>query len=164
MIRNSATIVRQPQFGSISPISDSESFDSEITTSAIPTSPSTPFHVTSSIPNDFEEESDDPIDVVDQSDTVVNLDHSDSDDPLNIIDQPDGNFAHFARSGNCPQTYKQACNSGEWEHWNAAIKDELSKMRKYNVWQIIDYKPGMRVVGAKWVFKIDGETGKPAAY
>ena len=154
MKRNSATIVRQPQFGSISPISDSEASDSEITTSAIPNSPSNAFHVTSSIPNDSEDESDDPINVIDQSDNSVNLDNSDSDDPLNIIDQPDVNLAHFALSANCPQTFKQAYNSGEWEHWKSAIEDELSKMRKYKVWKIIDYKPGMRVVGAKWVFNL----------
>ena len=49
MKHNSATIVRQPQFGSISPISDSETCDSEITTSAIPTSPSTQLHVPPSV-------------------------------------------------------------------------------------------------------------------
>lgn len=47
-----------------------------------------------------------------------------------------------------------------------AMKDEMAKMEKYKVWEVIPREPHMRVVGARWVYtrKIDGETGKPSAY
>jgi hypothetical protein len=39
-------------------------------------------------------------------------------------------------------------------------------MDKYEVWTVTDRVPGIKPLKAKWVFtrKIDGETGKPAAY
>lgn len=46
------------------------------------------------------------------------------------------------------------------------MKDDMAKMEKYKVWEVIPREPHMRVVGARWVYtrKIDGETGKPSAY
>lgn len=46
------------------------------------------------------------------------------------------------------------------------MDDELKKMEKYDVWDVVDRKPGYGVVGGKWVYskKIDGDTGKYAAY
>jgi len=46
------------------------------------------------------------------------------------------------------------------------MKDEMAKMEKYKVWDVIPRQPHMRVVGARWVYtrKIDGETGKPSAH
>ena len=46
------------------------------------------------------------------------------------------------------------------------MQEELAKMDKYKVWEVVPRSPDMRVVGARWVFtrKIDGETGKPSAY
>ena len=46
------------------------------------------------------------------------------------------------------------------------MKEELSKMAKYKVWEVVPRDSNMRVVGARWVYtrKIDGDTGKPAAY
>jgi hypothetical protein len=65
-----------------------------------------------------------------------------------------------------PQSYRDAKNSGEWEHWQPAMKAELAKMDQYKVWDVVDRQPSMRVIGAKWVYtrKIDGETGKPKGY
>jgi hypothetical protein len=39
-------------------------------------------------------------------------------------------------------------------------------MDKYNVWEVVDRDPNLRVLKAKWVFtrKIDGDTGKPSAF
>ena len=46
------------------------------------------------------------------------------------------------------------------------MQDELDKMDKYKVWEVVPASPGQRVVGAKWVYsrKIDGDTGKPSKY
>ena len=44
----------------------------------------------------------------------------------------------------------------------AAITDELAKMDKYKVWEVVDRQPTIERSRPKWVFtrKIDGETGK----
>jgi hypothetical protein len=65
-----------------------------------------------------------------------------------------------------PQSYRDAKNSGEWEHWQPAMKAELAKMDQYKVWDVVDRQPSMRVIGAKWVYtrKIHGETRKPTGY
>ncbi len=46
------------------------------------------------------------------------------------------------------------------------MQEELAKMDKYKVWEVVPRSPDMRVVGARWVYtrKTDGETGKPSAY
>ena len=63
-------------------------------------------------------------------------------------------------------SYQQAVDSSEGEQWTSAIKEELNKMEKYKVWELVDRKPHMRVVGARWVFtrKIDGDTGLPSTH
>jgi hypothetical protein len=45
------------------------------------------------------------------------------------------------------------------------MKDELDKMIKYNVWEVVKDE-GQRRLSGKWVYtqKIDGETGKPKSY
>ena len=46
------------------------------------------------------------------------------------------------------------------------MKAELAKMEKYKVWDVVNRKPEMRVVGARWVYtrKVDGQTGLPSTY
>ncbi len=46
------------------------------------------------------------------------------------------------------------------------MQAELAKMEKYKVWDVVDRKPEMRVVGARWVYtrKVDGQTGLPSTY
>ena len=64
-----------------------------------------------------------------------------------------------------PQTYQEARNSGEWENWKEAMDEELGKMQKYDVWDVVP-RSNQRTLTGKWVYtrKIDGDTGKPAAY
>jgi hypothetical protein len=47
-----------------------------------------------------------------------------------------------------------------------AMSNELDKMEKYKVWDVVDRQDNMRVAGARWVFtrKIDGTTGLPSTY
>jgi hypothetical protein len=65
-----------------------------------------------------------------------------------------------------PQTYLQARKSGEWPEWQIAIIEELRKMDKYDVWEVVTQTKDMRVLSAKWVFmrKIDGSTGLPSTF
>jgi hypothetical protein len=48
-----------------------------------------------------------------------------------------------------PQSYRDAKNSYEWEHWQPAMKAELAKMYQYKVWDMVERQPSMRVIGAK---------------
>jgi hypothetical protein len=65
-----------------------------------------------------------------------------------------------------PKTFRQARNSPDWEHWYKAILAELSKMKAYDVWEIVIRDKNMRVLSARWVFtrKVNGDTGEVAAY
>jgi hypothetical protein len=102
------------------------------------------------------------------SDTQSESSHE-SRDPLDCISEDSCNLAAAYIAGNdkTPQTYSQARNSIEGEKWTAAIEDELSKMRKYNVFEVVPRQEAKgHTVPGKWVFtrKIDGETGKPSTY
>ena len=110
----------------------------------------------------------------DQQETLRPIpDNIDDDDPLNLQPLDEGGIdprlfsAHaLLASTTAPQSYLQARHSGEWEQWEPAMQEELAKMDKYKVWEVVPRSPDMRVVGARWVYtrKIDGETGKPSAY
>lgn len=64
-----------------------------------------------------------------------------------------------------PDNYRQARLSPFWTEWQAAMKEELDKMVKYNVWEVVKDE-GQRRLSGKWVFtrKLDGVTGKPKSY
>jgi hypothetical protein len=65
-----------------------------------------------------------------------------------------------------PRSYREAHTSGQWEHWKIAIDNELSKMDKYQVFEITPRVPSIHVLKSRWVYtrKIDDITGKVAAY
>jgi hypothetical protein len=69
-------------------------------------------------------------------------------------------------ASDCPKSYRQARNSPEWPKWEKAMKVELAKMEKYDVWELVLRSDDMRVLEARWVFtrKIDGTTGEAAEY
>ncbi|MBW0481301.1 hypothetical protein O181_021016 [Austropuccinia psidii MF-1] len=56
-----------------------------------------------------------------------------------------------------PENLKQALASSHQHHWERACLAELDQMKRRNVWQAIDRKPGMKTIGHFWVFdkKID---------
>jgi len=78
----------------------------------------------------------------------------DIDDPLNLQPLVEGGrdsqsvVAHAPTVGSLPVSYIQARNSNEWDQWEPAMKDEMAKMDKYKVWNVISCQPHMRVVGA----------------
>jgi hypothetical protein len=85
---------------------------------------------------------------------------SGSTDPLNL-----SAIALLADTSN-PGSYREARTSGQWEQWKTAMDDELLKMEKYQVFEVLPRKPGMHILKARWVYtrKIDGTTGKVSAY
>lgn len=103
----------------------------------------------------------------------IESENSESDDELLLTADnanPNGNVAtalyHAMAAFAAPNTYLQARHSPEWNEWNSAMANELAKMDKYKVWDVVDRQPSMRVVGARWVYtrKIDGSTGLPSTY
>ena len=91
---------------------------------------------------------------------------SESEDELLLTDKnanPNGNVAtalhHALAAFAAPDTYLQAL-------WSNAMSNELAKMDKYKVWDVVDRQSKMRVVRARWVYtrKIDGTTGLPSTY
>jgi hypothetical protein len=66
----------------------------------------------------------------------------------------------------CPTTFNGARSSPDWPEWLKAILDEIAKLQKYDVYQIVERTKDMRVLRARWVFtrKIDPETGEAAAF
>jgi hypothetical protein len=98
---------------------------------------------------------------------------SESEDELLLTDRnanPNGNIAtalyHALAAFAAPDTYLQARHSPEWSDWSNAMSNELAKMDKYKVWDVVDQQSKMQVVGARWVYtrKIDGTTGLPSTY
>jgi hypothetical protein len=65
-----------------------------------------------------------------------------------------------------PHTYQQVEHAVNSEKWQEAMQDQLDKMEKYRVWDVINREDKLRVVGAKWVYmwKIDGDRGRPTSY
>ena len=98
---------------------------------------------------------------------------SESEDELLLTGKnanPNGNIAtalyHALAAFSTPETYLQARHSPNWSDWSGAMSNELTKMDKYKVWDVVDRQSKMRVVGARWVYtrKIDGTTGLPSTY
>lgn len=67
-----------------------------------------------------------------------------------------------------PRGYQQAQQTTDWNQWELAMKAEFAKMDKYKVLTVVDCQSigHRKTVGSRWVYtrKIDGNTGKPAAY
>nr|ADE10054.1 rve superfamily protein [Tremella fuciformis] len=70
-----------------------------------------------------------------------------------------------AQSLTNPQSYTEARRAADWEEWNRAMDEEMTKMEKYGVWEKVP-RENHRTLTGKWVFtrKIDGDTGKASQY
>ena len=53
-----------------------------------------------------------------------------------------------------PRNVEEARRHTDWLRWNAAIREELEKLKVARTWTIIDKPDGVNVVGSKWVFKV----------
>jgi hypothetical protein len=98
---------------------------------------------------------------------------SESEDELLLTKKnanPNANIAtalyHALAAFAAPDTYLQAQHSPDWASRSSAMSNELAKMDKYQVWDVVDQQSEMQVVGATWVYtrKIDGTTGLPSTY
>jgi transposase InsO family protein len=53
-----------------------------------------------------------------------------------------------------PQTYEQAVNSPEREHWLEAIKSEHKSLVDNQTWELVEKPKDRKLVSCKWVFKV----------
>jgi hypothetical protein len=51
-----------------------------------------------------------------------------------------------------PQTYAQARASSDWPQIKAAMHEEIEKLDRYGVWEVVDSQKGMSVLDARWVY------------
>ena len=60
-----------------------------------------------------------------------------------------------------PKTVAEALKSSDSANWSEAMKCEMTSMNRNKVWNLVEYKPGMKLVKSKWIFKrkigIDGD-------
>jgi hypothetical protein len=53
-----------------------------------------------------------------------------------------------------PTTYEEALTSPEHDLWITAIQAELESLARHKTWQLIPRPPNRKIVGIKWVFKL----------
>lgn len=49
-----------------------------------------------------------------------------------------------------PQTYAQARASSDWPQIKAAMHEEIEKLERYGVWEVVDLQKGMSVLDARF--------------
>ncbi|THH04538.1 hypothetical protein EW146_g10151 [Bondarzewia mesenterica] len=64
-----------------------------------------------------------------------------------------------------PRNVDDARKRADWPKWEAAILDELGRMEKLGMWDLVERPTAANVVGSKWVFKIKrGAAGEITKY
>ena len=54
---------------------------------------------------------------------------------------------------NDPETFSQAMSSKESKSWYNAMKEEMNSMASNRVWDLVEFRDGVKAIGCKWVFK-----------
>ncbi len=60
-----------------------------------------------------------------------------------------------------PWTLKEAMRSPQASQWDTAMQEEIKSLNQMGTWQLIDRMPGIKVISAKWVYRI--KTGRQGA-
>ena len=61
--------------------------------------------------------------------------------------------AYYASSSGDPETYQEAINSSEREHWVEAMEDEMSSLFENDTWELVDIPEKTKVIDNRWVFR-----------
>ena len=57
-----------------------------------------------------------------------------------------------------PQTFSQALDSPDKQHWMNAMENEMDSLYDNDVWDLVELPKDRKTVGSKWVFKIKTAT------
>ena len=52
-----------------------------------------------------------------------------------------------------PASFLEACQSKDKEHWHAAMREEMSSLKRNKTWKLVDKPIGKKVIGWGWIFK-----------
>lgn len=63
-----------------------------------------------------------------------------------------------------PATYTEAINSGDSQHWKAAMIDELKSLEENDTWDIVQRPNNCNVIGSKWVYKVKSPPNEQRKY
>ncbi|CAA9994718.1 unnamed protein product, partial [Nesidiocoris tenuis] len=63
-------------------------------------------------------------------------------------------FVYKMEAAKTPETYRQALESEDREHWKKAMDAEMKSFAENETWIMQDLPPGKKAVACKWVFKI----------
>ena len=53
-----------------------------------------------------------------------------------------------------PNSYEEAMSSSDWEKWNAGMNDEMTSLKKKNMWFLTDLPEGKKAIGCRWIYKL----------
>ena len=53
-----------------------------------------------------------------------------------------------------PKTIQQALFGPKAKEWFEAMKEEMNSMESNRVWDLVDLRPGRKIIGNKWVLNI----------
>ncbi|XP_075475893.1 uncharacterized protein LOC142514930 [Primulina tabacum] len=62
------------------------------------------------------------------------------------------NFITFMMESE-PQSFKEAMSSSEGPLWKEAINSEMKSILQNHTWELVNFPPGSKPLGCKWVFK-----------
>ena len=54
-----------------------------------------------------------------------------------------------------PLTHREAMSIVDTPWWKEACEEEYQSLRDNNVWMVVEFPPGKKAVGSKWVFKLN---------
>ena len=57
-------------------------------------------------------------------------------------------------NGREPLSYKKTMCCGDKMKWHAAMQDEITSLKKNNVWILVEKPPNKKLVGSKRIFKL----------
>ena len=57
-------------------------------------------------------------------------------------------------NGREPLSYKKAMSCGDKLKWYAAMQNEITSLKKNNIWILVEKPPNKKLVGSKWIFKL----------
>jgi hypothetical protein len=53
-----------------------------------------------------------------------------------------------------PTSFRDAVQQPDWDDWKLALDEEMKSLLENGTWELVERKPGMKVIPSKWVFKL----------
>ena len=53
-----------------------------------------------------------------------------------------------------PKNLKRAKRSELWQWWKKACLDEINSLKEFDVWEVLDEDPDLKISASRWVFAV----------